>query len=109
MERYVGDRDYHIVTGVTQYGTETLVWINDSGHRELAAASGRSRSDIYELAAKDASRTIVRVSPAVWNGEYAWEVFYSKEDDSGKRFFYDFYKFSNGELLETYKLSKRPK
>ncbi len=43
--------------------------------------------------------------PGKLGNEYVWEVFYKKKENSGTRYFYDYYKFKDGHYMDTYRLS----
>lgn len=52
---------------------------------------------------------LIRIVPSLMRGEVAWEVFYEQEVEGGKRKYYDYYRFEDGELLVTYTLTlERP-
>ena len=54
---------------------------------------------------KGAEIEIERVMPGKLGNDYVWEVFYKKKENSGTRYFYDYYKFKDGLYMDTYRLS----
>ncbi len=109
IERFVGQKEFHIVSGKDAAGNARMVWITE-GEAPVVVdpSSGVSRERMLEMAERDAEKHIIRISPAKWHNDLAWELFYYREEDGGRRYYYDFYSFASGQWLETYKLSKRP-
>lgn len=108
VKYYTGEASYHIVIGKDHKGQKMLVWVGaneDDIHTEYAK-DGLKESEIKQLVIeKEGSLTkLLRITPGKMNGEYIWEVFYKKEETQGERYYYDLYDFSNGTLLDTYKL-----
>jgi len=107
VERFVGDRPYSIVTGVDASGTPVLVWLwgEDGVHVERQDA-GVSRADVKAAAlAERPEMQLLRIAPGKLGETYVWEVFYSVRESNGTRKYYDYYRFADGEKIETYRLA----
>ncbi|HEY0827631.1 MAG TPA: hypothetical protein VGE40_06020, partial [Bacilli bacterium] len=49
---------------------------------------------------------LIRIVPGTLNNDYVWEAFYKKLEKDGTRYYYTYYKFTDGQHIDTYKLSK---
>ncbi|MDF9840279.1 MULTISPECIES: DUF5590 domain-containing protein [unclassified Paenibacillus] len=97
---------YWVLTGKNEAGTELMVWVRFTldgkpagGDNDIYAAElsqGTSEQQIREkLASELPGADIRRLLPGVFNGEYAWQVFYKQEG----RYYYRFYRFSDGTAI----------
>ena len=102
---HVWGKESWIVEGMNQEDEEVFVWLTkDKLPMLVKAAEG-----ISEQALKDSFKNekpdahIKRIQPGLLDDKPVWEVYY---DDGQKpqHFRYDFYRFDNGSLIETYKL-----
>lgn len=50
---------------------------------------------------------ILRMTPGQFREEWVWEVWYQKGEKQGDRTYYDYYRFSDGELLTTLTMHTR--
>ncbi len=50
---------------------------------------------------------ILRMTPGQYREDWVWEVWYKKGEDEGERTYYDYYRFSDGELLTTLTMHMR--
>ncbi|MNO68045.1 hypothetical protein D3C76_588650 [compost metagenome] len=106
---------YWVLTGKNASGTELMVWVRftvDGKFAEGADAvfaeelsKGTSEEKMRSLIKADLPDiSIERLLPGVYNGEYAWQLFYKQ---SG-RYYYQFYRFSDGARMgEGYSLPTR--
>lgn len=106
---------YWVLTGKNESGTELMVWVRftvDGKFAEGADAvfaeelsKGTSEEKMRSLIKADLPDiSIERLLPGVYNGEYAWQLFYKQ---SG-RYYYQFYRFSDGARMgEGYSLPSR--
>ncbi|MEI2399455.1 cell wall elongation regulator TseB-like domain-containing protein [Paenibacillus phytohabitans] len=106
---------YWVLTGKNDAGTELMVWVRFTkeglpagGDNDLYAeelSKGTSEAQIRDIiAAQLPGITIKRLLPGVYNGEYAWQLFYKKDG----RFYYSFYRFTDGSAIgEGYSLPNR--
>lgn len=94
---------YWVLTGKNDAGTELMVWVRFTTEGKVAegdntvfseeVSKGTSEEKIRSIiAAQLPDITIERLLPGVYNGEYAWQLFYKQED----RYYYQFYRFSDG-------------
>lgn len=107
VERFVGDQPYSIVHGTDEEGVPVIVWLwgEDGVHVE------RQDAGITREQAEDAARLlrpdmhVLRVTAGRLREEYVWEVFSETSSPEGRRKYYDFLRFRDGALLETYRLA----
>ncbi|QUL58313.1 DUF5590 domain-containing protein [Paenibacillus tritici] len=106
---------YWVLTGKNEAGTEIMVWVrfttegkpaggaNDLYAEELS--KGTPEAKMREIiTAQLPGITIKRLLPGVYNGEYAWQLFYKKDG----RYYYNFYRFTDGSAIgEGYSLPNR--
>ena len=105
LSHYAGDEPYVIVFGSDAEDQPLIVWVGGGEVHEEKAADGVSENDIRALlAARVGTAEVIRLTPGVWQGMRVWEAFYKTEEADGFRYYYDYYRFSDGELLETYRL-----
>lgn len=97
---------YWVLTGKNDAGTELMVWVrftadgkpaggdNDIYAEELS--KGTSEKQIRAIIASQLpGAAIKRLLPGVFNGEYAWQLFYKKDG----RYYYQFYRFADGTAI----------
>ncbi|WP_409346650.1 DUF5590 domain-containing protein [Paenibacillus sp. MBLB4367] len=105
-EQFVGDRPYTIVYGQDKVGQEVIVWVSQNDIHSEYAANGVSKEDIRKkLEANDPAIEALRITPGKLDNAYVWEAFYKKSGDGATRYFYDYYRFQDGALIDTWKLS----
>ncbi|CAH1194302.1 hypothetical protein PAECIP111892_01557 [Paenibacillus auburnensis] len=106
---------YWVLTGKNGAGTKLMVWVrftldgkpaggtNDIYAEELS--KGTSEKQIRAIiAAQLPGAAIKRLLPGVFNGEYAWQVFYKLDN----RYYYQFYRFADGTAIgEGYSLPSK--
>ncbi|UKS30558.1 DUF5590 domain-containing protein [Paenibacillus sp. HWE-109] len=106
VDFFYGDEPLQIVYGEDKLGQGVIVWVSDKDtHTEMTADAVTEDQVRETMLKKDADFEIERVIPGKLGQEYVWEVFYKKQEDSGTRYFYDYYKFKDGSYLDTYRLS----
>lgn len=102
VERIVpsyGKEAMMIVYGRTSDDKPGYAWVTEAEVRFAGADEGVDEAYIRErLAARSPEAEIERVVPSVYRGSLAWEVLYQAD---GGRSHYDYYRFMDGELLET--------
>jgi uncharacterized protein YpmB len=107
VERFIGDREYTIVFATSAAGDEVVVWIWDDGLHIEKASDGLTKQEIKQKAiAEQPGKRILRIVPGKLREEYVWEVFYTMPDNGSERHYYDYYRFSDGVKLDTYRLAK---
>ncbi len=107
VERFVGDLTYMVVFATSAAGDKVVIWLwNDGLHVEKASA-GLTKEEIKQLAlTEQPGKRILRIVPGKLREDYVWEVFYTMPEDGTERHYYDYYRFSDGEKLDTYRLAK---
>jgi len=109
VDSFVGDVPMMIVQGADDKGRAMLVWVaGDATHVEYADA-GVTKETIRSKTLAGSQGTeleLMRIVPAMFNGEYAWQSFYRAQGQDGKKkLYYNYYRFKDGELLDTWLLS----
>jgi uncharacterized protein YpmB len=106
VDSFYGDEPFQIVYGEDKIGQKVVVWVSDHEVHTEMAGEGFTEDQVREtMFKKDPGFEIMRIMPGKKADDYVWEVFYKKKDDSGTRYFYDYYKFSSGTYIDTYRLS----
>jgi uncharacterized protein YpmB len=107
VETFVGDKTYSIVFGKDGEGKDAIAWVDleeETVHLEYAA-NGISEAEAREkVKAAHPESEILRATPGVWDGVYLWEVFYRLKEEDGSRYYYDYYRFTDGEKIDTWRL-----
>jgi uncharacterized protein YpmB len=106
VESFYGDEPFKIVTGEDKIGQPVVVWVSDKDvHTEMANDAFTEAQVRETMLKKGSDYQVQRVLPGKLGDVYVWEVFYKKQDGSGTRYFYDYYKFNDGSYVDTYRLS----
>lgn len=105
-ESFVGEEPYIIVFGLDKLGKPMIAWVSESAVQSKYETEGVSREAVEELVrAGNPEAQIIRITPGVFEEELVWEVYSSREQADGKSgHYYDYYRFADGELLDTYRL-----
>lgn len=107
VEHFVGDETYTIVYGEDMAGKQLIVWMGqDEIHTEYAI-DGMSKENAKEQTLiNHPNAQMLRVMPGKMKEfGYVWEVFFVKNDKAGdKQYYYAYYKFKDGAILDTYYL-----
>lgn len=107
VETFHGEKAMSIVFGENQEGNSMIVWVTkDEVHPEYTADGVTGQAMKEKVLQEKPNSEILRIVPGTYNGQYAWEVFYKVREKDGKRHYYDYYRFQDGEWLDTYRLSK---
>ncbi len=109
VETFRGEQPYTIVFGNDEAGQEAVAWVGgEEVHMEYL---GGTQGGVTEQVIRDKvlqrgeDVEIERVLPGKLNDEYVWEVFYKRTKEG--RYYYDYYRFSDGVEIDTWKLSKQ--
>ena len=97
---------YWVLTGKNAANADMMVWVrfttkgkiaeDDSAVYAELLSNGTSEDQIRSIIHQEQPGiTIKRLLPGVYNGEYAWQLFYKKDD----RYHYRFYRFSDGSAI----------
>lgn len=106
VDFFYGEEPFRIVYGEDKLGQDLIVWVSDKDvHTEMASESFTEDQVRDAVMKKNPDAEIERIMPGKLGQEYVWEVFYKKINDSGTRYFYDYYKFKDGSYIDTWRLS----
>ncbi|WP_442601059.1 cell wall elongation regulator TseB-like domain-containing protein [Paenibacillus sp. KN14-4R] len=102
-----GDDAYNIVFGDDKLGHPLIAWVSTQGvHTEFADNIFSEKQVRAKMLEKGASINILRILPNKLQGQYVWEVFYKQAiPNESDKYFYDYYKITDGSLVDTYRLS----
>lgn len=107
VERFIGDEAYTIIFATNPVGEKVIVWVWDDGLHVERASAGISKEEARRLCLSGSpGNSILRVTPGKLREQYVWEVFYTKREDGSERYYYDYFRFSDGVKLDTYRLAK---
>jgi uncharacterized protein YpmB len=105
-EPFVGEQPYTIVFGTDKLGQQLIVWVGTDNIHSEYVKDGISIEQLQEQWQKaDPDKHLLRVTPAELNEEYGWEMYYKKIEDGRDKFYYDYLRFSDGSLIDTYRLT----
>lgn len=110
VETFVGEETWRVVFGEDKLQKKMIVWIGEqSGIHSEYEAAGVSRDAVTgKVTETDPEARIIRVTPGKLAADYVWEVYYERSLDNGKTAgFYDYYRFADGTLLDTYRLGAK--
>lgn len=110
-----GEAAYWVVSGENADGRELYVWIQKNepeldsmtlDPKFVYADEGTTESEVrHRVTEEHENARIVRIVLGLREDEPVWEVFYEAKTDKGARHFYDYYRFTDGEWIETLKLA----
>lgn len=109
VDYFTGDQIYRIVYGVNSDNEKLLVWVGEDEIHEALATSGITRADVYAAMTSVYGDRIVikRVQPGKLGEDYVWEAFFSLKDEDGREsYYYEFYRFSDGQRLDTWRMNQ---
>ncbi|MEC0232197.1 cell wall elongation regulator TseB-like domain-containing protein [Paenibacillus alba] len=106
VDFFYGDEPFQIVYGEDKIGQDLIVWVSDKEIHSEMANEGFTEEQVRDIMLKKGQDfEVQRVMPGKLGQDYVWEVFYKRQEDGGTRYFYDYYKFKDGQYLDTYRLS----
>lgn len=109
VRKYIWDRTVWVVRGTAASGEQVYLWYAD------AAVIGTIPVSEGQTAERMRARLLARYPDArmshaiagIWNGTPAWELLFSRTENGQRRYFYHFYDFRSGDLLEIYTLPSK--
>ncbi|WP_144933281.1 DUF5590 domain-containing protein [Paenibacillus sp. 32O-W] len=105
---FVGDKPYMVVYGKSDRDEEMIAWVHEDGVDVKLAREGVSSETIREkMLAKNPEMDIVHINAGKMQDVFVWEVFYKQKEEAGERYYYDYYRFSDGSHLDTYRMAAR--
>ncbi|MEW9698936.1 DUF5590 domain-containing protein [Paenibacillus sp. SI8] len=106
VESFYGDDPFKIIYGEDKVGQSVLVWVYGNDVHTEMTDDAFTEAQVRELMLKKGlDYQVQRVLPGKLGNVYVWEVFYKKQDETGTRYFYDYYNFKDGTYMDTYRLS----
>ncbi|MNI03604.1 hypothetical protein D3C73_565070 [compost metagenome] len=106
VEPFYGDESFQIIYGEDKIGQKLVAWVSEQDvHVEMVDEAFTEEQIRQLMLDKDPELEILRVMPGKMKETYVWEVFYKKHENSGVRYFYEYYQFSDGTYIDTYRLS----
>lgn len=106
VEPFVGDQPYNIVFGEDKIGKKMIAWISETDiHGEYASDGVTEQSVRDKLIKSKPGADIIRITPGKYGNEYCWEVYYTLSKSGKVGHYYQYYRFSDGEPLDTYNLN----
>ncbi|AJY77130.1 DUF5590 domain-containing protein [Paenibacillus beijingensis] len=104
--KYVWDRTVWVTRGVNGSGEAFYIWYGDGKVLStIPASEAQTAKSIRDrLLAQSPDVDITHSISGMINGEPAWELLYSRIENGARKYFYDFYDFRSGNLIETYRL-----
>lgn len=105
VEPFVGHEPYMIVFGEDKIGHKMIVWVSQDERHAAYESEGISKEAVTaKVTAADSANKVIRATPGKLDAEYVWEVYYERAQEDGVHRFYDYYRFSDGALLDTLRL-----
>lgn len=105
VEPYVGSEPYMIVFGEDKIGNKMIVWVSEKDRYAAYESEGISKQEAADkVTAADPANKVLRATPGKLDQDYVWEVYYQREQDGQLRYFYSYYRFSDGALIDTLRL-----
>ncbi|MNI90116.1 hypothetical protein D3C73_1476060 [compost metagenome] len=105
VEPYVGSQPYMIVYGEDKIGKKMIVWVSEKDLHEAYETDGAAKAAVVaKVTGADPGNRVIRATPGKLDEDYVWEVYYKREQDGKTRYFYDYYRFADGGLIDTYRL-----
>lgn len=107
-ELFAGANVYTILFGTNEEGQPLIVWVSAEELHEELAENGVSAEQVRAIAEqRNGPLRSVRLTPGKWRDTYVWELFYTRLQDGEEYYFYDYYRFSDGQWQDTYRLKAR--
>jgi len=106
VDYFAGEFIYRIVYGVNADNEKLIVWVGPQEVHEAKASDGVTRSDVRAFV--EGSHGTVewnRLVPGKYEDEYVWEAYFKKKEIGGVRPFYEYYRFRDGERIDTLRLN----
>lgn len=109
-QKSVWDKDsiYWVVEGTNKSAQNVMVWVKFNEKNKPQEGEGTVHEELVSSGISEAKMKAqiknkltgiekMRLLPGVYNGEYAWQLFYKVKD----HYYYQFYRFSDGEEIGT--------
>lgn len=105
VEPFVGSQPYTIIYGEDKLGSKMIVWVSESELHAAYQNEGISKEAVIEkVTATHPDNKIIRVTPGKLEDTYVWEVYYQREQEGKTYSYYDYFRFTDGLLMDTFNL-----
>lgn len=105
IHKFVWDGTTWILQGKDASGEPLIAWVNDDKLDVIRAADVWGKAETAaQFNADRPNAKLLRQQLGVINGTQAWEFFYSNMDNGSRRYYYDYYRLSDGKRIVTYNL-----
>lgn len=102
---HIWNKESWVVEGKNQEDEKVFVWLTEDRLPEIIKASEgiseRQLTNMFKNEKPDSE--LKRIQPGLLDDKPVWELYYS-DGQKPQHFFYDFYSFDNGDLINSYKL-----
>jgi uncharacterized protein YpmB len=106
VDYYAGEQPMRIVFGANIDNEKMIVWVGNETVHEEKANNGADRNVIRaHVNERHGEVEWVRLLPGMYANEYVWEAFFKKQEEAGIRHYYEYYRFDDGQRLDTLRLS----
>ncbi len=107
VDPFIGEQPFMIVYGKDKAGKQLIVWVGKKEIHVEYSLDGISKQQVeVKVLRQEPKAIMIRMVPGKLKEDYVWEAFYKKQETDGTRYYYTYYKFSDGQHLDTYKLTK---
>ncbi|MDQ8735409.1 DUF5590 domain-containing protein [Paenibacillus sp. LHD-38] len=102
------NKETWIIEGINKEDENVFVWLAEEKLPEVTKASeGISAQDLKAtFKSKQPKAVVKRIQPGLLEGQRVWEIYYS-DGENPAHYHYDFYRFDNGNFIDSYKLPSR--
>lgn len=107
VDPFIGEDALMIVYGKDQEGKQLIVWVGKNEIHAEYSLDGISKQQVEVKVLKQKPKAdLIRIIPGKLKDDYIWEAYYKEEEKDGTRYYYSYYKFADGQPIDTYKLSR---
>ncbi len=102
VDWFSGDGSYIIVFGRDRNNQKMIVWVGNNELHKEAAKDGLSKADVVgKVSRAYPGAVMIHAVPGKYVGDYVWEAYFKVTKQGKTNYYYQYYKFSDGELLDT--------
>lgn len=105
VDYFAGGSVYYIVYGVNELNDKMIVWVGRNELHAMKADQGVTREQVRGLVQSIHGQVEwIRLIPGKYEDEFVWEAYFKKQEQEGTRPYYEYYRFEDGELLDSLRL-----
>lgn len=106
IQTFVGEQPLKVVFGESEDGRSIITWIEEQTTYTAFTDEGISKEQLLQYWREaDPQKQLLRIMPGKLDEHYVWEIFYYKKVDGKKIYYYDYYRFADGQHIDTYLLT----